>query len=100
MSSMGIKLEVPESITAEEFGPELELPSGRKARQRPGKGRDVRMAMLAVGQPFDQYRYTFAMIARRTLVDGKPITAESLDEMSEADVMVLLSGPDGSRPTI
>lgn len=99
MSSAGIRIDVPTTIATEEFGPELELPSGRRARQRPGRGRDVRMAMLAVGEPFDQYKYAFAMIARRTLIDGKAITAESLDDMGEADVMVLLSGVDGAHPT-
>lgn len=95
--SGGITVEVPDGAAEDE--PPFDLPSGAKASMRRGKGRDVRLAMMAVGQPFDSGKYLFAMIARRTKVDGKQLTLEAIDDMEEADVERLMEEVQKGRPS-
>ena len=85
----GIRIEVPEA-PAQMWGPEIALPSGAKATFRRGTGKDVRLALAAVGQPFDSTRYLYALIARMAKIDGKPVTMEGMDELDAEDAEKLL----------
>lgn len=95
----GVKIEVPETAATEEWGDEFTLPSGAKAQVRPGKGRDVRMAMLSAGQPYDPWKFQFALTARRSRVGGKQMTAEGMDELSDTDALALIGKVNEADPT-
>ncbi len=96
--SDGLRVEVPDAPQPADER-EFELPSGRKGVMRRAKGKDIRLAMMAVGQPFDSGKYLFAMIARRTKIDGKQLALEQLDEMDEEDVERLLEEVQKGRPS-
>lgn len=98
--SEGIRIEVPDAAPADVWGPEVALPSGAKVRFRRGKGKDVRLALAAVGQPFDGTRYLYALIARTTLIDGKPVTMEGVDDLDADDVEKLLEEARKGRPPV
>lgn len=66
------------------------LPSGRIADARPGKGKDLRLAARMVGEVNEPIYYEFALVAIKVLVDGRPITLEDLEEMSDTDAAELL----------
>jgi hypothetical protein len=76
-------------VSESESPHEVQLPSGAIAMVRRGKGRDLRLAQMAVGQPFDDVRFEYALIARLTTIGGKKVTMEEVDEMSIGDVLVL-----------
>ncbi|HUC16983.1 MAG TPA: hypothetical protein VMA37_04755 [Acetobacteraceae bacterium] len=89
--SEGIRIKVPDAVASGDvWGPEIELPSGTKVQFRRGTGKDVRLALTAVGQPFDSTRYLYAMIARTSRFDGKQITMEAVDDLDAEDVERLL----------
>ena len=98
--SKGIRIEVPDGTAAGEvWGPDLVLPSGKKAQFRRGTGKDVRLALAAVGQPFDGTRYLYALIARTARIDGKPVTMEGMDEIDAEDAEKLLEEARKPRPS-
>jgi hypothetical protein len=76
-------------VDATESLREVRLPSGGTAMVRCGRGRDLRLAQMAVGQPFDELRCEFALIARLITIDGRKITMEEVDEMPIRDVLAL-----------
>ncbi len=98
--NQGIKIEVPDgSAAGEVWGPDLALPSGKKAQFRRGTGKDVRLALAAVGQPFDGTRYLYALIARMAKIDGKPTTMEGMDDLDAEDAEKLLEEVRKPRPS-
>ncbi|HUC16455.1 MAG TPA: hypothetical protein VMA37_02075 [Acetobacteraceae bacterium] len=96
--STGITIDIPENAQGDE-GREVSLPSGAVARIRRAKGKDVRKALMMVGQPFDPSRYSFAMIACITKIDGKGITMEGMDDLDADDVVALMTEVNGGRPS-
>lgn len=68
---------------------EVQLPSGARAIIRRGNGRDLRLAQMAVGEPFDDARFEYALIARLTVLDGRKLKMEEVDELPIGDVLVL-----------
>lgn len=86
-----ITIPVPDSIAPkpEDIRSQFTLPSGKEVVFRKGKGRDLRTALHAAGPKADQYRILMALIAQLTLIDGKKVTLEAVDEMDLDDVMVL-----------
>jgi hypothetical protein len=100
MTNSGITIDVPEAAAAPAV-PEREvpLPSGAVATIRPGKGKDIRLALMAVGTPFDAGRYRFALLARKVKIGGKQLTMEQMDELSEDDVEALMVEASGQSPS-
>lgn len=87
--SEGIRVEVPEPASGQDWGPEFELPWGGKAQVRPSKGRDFRLAQMAAGEPFDSGKYDNALTARLTRIDGKQATFEQIEALAGADFLTL-----------
>ena len=85
-----VEIVIPETTAAVPDGREVTLPSGKKASFRRGTGKDVRLALAAVGQPFDSTRYLYALIARTAKIDGRPTTMEAIDEIDAEDAETLL----------
>lgn len=68
---------------------EITLPSGAVATRLDFKGKHVRAAQrLADGDPS---KSLFAIISVVTLIDGKPILMEDIDEMGGPDVIALMA---------
>lgn len=68
---------------------EVDLPSGKKAKIRKGKGADlVKAQMMAEGEP---YKMQLGMIAAVTQIDDKPVTLEDLMDMDWGDVLTILN---------
>lgn len=68
----------------------LTLSTGQVATVRPGKGRDIRIAARSVNAAQDPMGYAMALMACLTMIDGKPIVLEDLDEMELEDVNALM----------
>jgi hypothetical protein len=66
---------------------EITLPSGRIARIKEGKGKDL---FWAISNSTGQNDVIKLLIVRLTEIDGKPITEDDLEELPLADVMVLM----------
>jgi hypothetical protein len=66
---------------------EITLPSGRIARIKEGKGKDL---FWALSNSTGQNDIIKLLIVRLTEIDGKPITEDELEELSLADVMTLM----------
>jgi len=66
---------------------EITLPSGRVARIKEGKGKDL---FWALSNSTGQNDIIKLLIVRLTEIDGKPITEDDLEELSLADVMTLM----------
>jgi hypothetical protein len=66
---------------------EITLPSGRIARIKEGKGKDL---FWALSNSTGQNDIIKLLIVRLTEIDGKPITEDDLEELPLADVMVLM----------
>lgn len=81
-----VTVDVAEGIGAAR---EVQLPSGSHATIRCGNGRDLRLAQMAAGEPFDDARFEYALIARLTMLDGRKIKMEEVDELPIGDVLVL-----------
>lgn len=64
------------------------LPSGKTAVIRDGKGKDLFKAQKMANAP-DEIMY--ALIARLTEIDGKPVRFEDLGEMDLQDLLVLIT---------
>lgn len=74
---------------------EFDLPSGGHVIIRQGKGRDLRLGLMAAGPGADQYRILFSLMARVATIDGKMVTLEGIDEMDLEDVQTLIQ--EGSK---
>lgn len=73
---------------------EIKLPSGKVAIIGEFKGKHIREAQrIADGQ---QDKFLFALISITSTIDGQPIVVEDLDEMSGADVMMLMGEFSGN----
>jgi len=67
---------------------ELKLPSGKIAKIRAGKGRDVMAAQRIAGT--DPDKLIAALVAIRTEIDGAKMSMEQmLDELSDVDYIML-----------
>jgi hypothetical protein len=66
---------------------EITLPSGRIARIKEGKGKDL---FWALSNSTGQNDIIKLLIVRLTEIDGKPITEDDLEELPLADVMTLM----------
>ena len=67
---------------------EITLPSGKVASIGEFKGKHIREAQrIADGE---QDKFMFALISLTSTIDGMPVVAEDLDEMSGADVLALM----------
>lgn len=97
---MSITIAVPEGDDAGAvWGAERLLPSGKGVRFRRGTGKDVRLALAAVGQPFDGTRYLSALIARTARIEGRTITMEGMDALDAEDAEALLEAVRKPRPS-
>ena len=70
---------------------EFDLPSGKHCKMRHGKGRDVRLAMMAAGTKADGYRLSMALLAQLLLVDDRQVPFEAFDDWEMGDVFALMS---------
>lgn len=77
-------------IKPEDIRAEFDLPSGKHVVVLRGKGRDLRLALMAAGRKADSYRIIFAQISRLALFDGKRMPLEALDELDWDDAIVLM----------
>jgi len=66
---------------------EITLPSGKIARIKEGKGKDL---FWALSNSTGQNDIIKLLMVRLTEIDGKPITEDDLEELSLADVMTLM----------
>jgi len=66
---------------------EITLPSGRIARIKEGKGKDL---FWALSNSTGQNDVIKLLIVRLAEIDGKPLTEDDLEELPLADVMVLI----------
>jgi len=66
---------------------EITLPSGRVARIKEGKGKDL---FWALSNSTGQNDIIKLLIVRLTEIDGKSITEDDLEELPLADVMTLM----------
>lgn len=87
----GVPVPIPESTQPkpEDVRSQFTLPSGKEVIFRKGKGRDLRVALMAAGPGADQYRILMALIAQLATIDGKKTTFEAVDDMDLDDVMTL-----------
>jgi len=69
------------------FLKEVALPSGKIARIKEGKGKDL---FWALSNSTGQNDIIKLLIVRLTELDGKPITEDDLEELPLADVMALM----------
>lgn len=79
----------PSAATALAAAHEIALPSGAVASIRHGNGRDLRMAQMASGQPFDALKFEYALVAQVATIDGKKLTVEQIDTLPIGDVLEL-----------
>jgi len=84
-----VEVIIPDAPAVGSVEHEIVLPSGKKAVIRQGTGKDSRLAMMAVGLPFDWGKYRYAVAAMVTKIDGKQITMEAIDAMPIADALAL-----------
>lgn len=97
----GIRIEVPDgaATTGEAWGPEFALPWGGKAQVRRSKGKDFRLAQMAIGEPFDAGKYDNALTARLCRINGKQATIEQIEALEGADFLTLkLKASEASVP--
>ncbi len=71
----------------------IDLPSGAKAERSRFKGKHVKEAIRAADG--DQSLVMFAMIAASTLIDGKRLTLEEIEELDGMDVLALMADFNG-----
>jgi hypothetical protein len=83
------KEEKEEKAVAKKPTRTVTLPSGKLAEFRSPSGRDVRLARRHCNPATDDIGFAYAVIAQVTMIDGKPIVMEDVDEMSMDDVSVL-----------
>ncbi|HVA84521.1 MAG TPA: hypothetical protein VNF28_06435 [Candidatus Binataceae bacterium] len=75
----------------------VNLPSGKIAVIRRGKGRDLMRAQRAVAGNSDPTAVVFALIAELAQIDGAPIVYEDVVEMDLGDVLVLQAEVTGAN---
>ncbi|MGH8013348.1 MAG: hypothetical protein ACREQ4_12700 [Candidatus Binataceae bacterium] len=68
---------------------ELRLPSGKAARIRKGKGRDLMRAHRATAGSEEPLALIFALIAELTEIESKQVVYEDLLDMNLEDVLTL-----------
>ncbi|MGH7120611.1 MAG: hypothetical protein ACREFP_16750 [Acetobacteraceae bacterium] len=85
----GITIEIPDAAVAPAGTTEITLPSGAVAAVRQGTGRDLRLAQMAAGQPFDALKFEYALLAQVATVEGKLVRMEQIDAMRIDDVLEL-----------
>jgi hypothetical protein len=76
----------------------ITLPSGRTARIRRGKGRDLMRAHRAAAGNPEPLAVSFALVAELAEIEGKPIVYEDVLAMDLEDVLALQAevvGGDG-----
>lgn len=76
-------------LKPEDIRRQFTLPSGKEVIFRRGKGRDLRMALMAAGPKADTFRILSALVAQLALIEGKRTTMEALDDMDLDDAFVL-----------
>lgn len=91
MATAPIALPIPAAPEEKDIRGRCTLPSGINVTFLRGKGRDLRMALMAAGPRADQYRIMTAMVGQLALFDGKKRPMESIDEMDFDDVADLIS---------
>lgn len=89
MAGFVVNLPDPTSKPVRQVMNQFTLPSGKEVVIYRGKGRDLRLALMAAGANADQFRILFAITARLATVDGDSITLEGIDDMDLEDVLVL-----------
>jgi hypothetical protein len=67
----------------------INLPSGKTAEVRAGKGRDLIRAHRAVAGSGEPMSISFALVAELARIDGKQLVYEDLLEMDLDDVLTL-----------
>ena len=72
----------------EQIRREFDLPSGKHVILLKGTGRDQRLAATVVGENADSIKIQDALASRLSLVDGKRIRMEDVDDMDFDDAMV------------
>ena len=72
----------------EQIRREFDLPSGKHVILLKGTGRDQRLAATVAGENADSIKIQDALASRLSLVDGKRIRIEDVDEMDFDDAMV------------
>ena len=72
----------------EQIRREFDLPSGKHVILLKGTGRDQRLAATVAGENADSIKIQDALASRLSLVDGKRIRMEDVDEMDFDDAMV------------
>ncbi|MGH7986949.1 MAG: hypothetical protein ACREQX_11770 [Candidatus Binataceae bacterium] len=77
---------------------ELRLPSGKTAKIRKGKGRDLMRAHRATAGNEEPLALIFALVAELTEIEGKPVVYEDLLEMTLEDVLTLQEEVLGGGP--
>jgi hypothetical protein len=82
-------------------GKVVTLPSGKVAKIRKGKGRDIQCASRLVDPQRDGFMsLIIAIVARKTILDDQPITYEDLLDLDEDDAWVLINeGQSGKAPS-
>ena len=65
---------------------EVNLPSGKTAVIKDGKGKDLFWAQKMANDPSEIMKM---LMIRLVEIDGKPITEDDLDEMDISDVLIL-----------
>ncbi len=86
----GIQVQIPDAALAPASGEhEITLPSGARASIRQGVGRDLRLAQMATGQPFDPLKFEYALLAQLCTVNRKKLTLEQIDTLPINDVLEL-----------
>lgn len=79
------------TLNPEDIRAEFDLPSGKHVVIRKGKGRDLRLALMSAGPKADPYRILFALVSQLSLIDGKRVPVEALDNFDLDDAQALLT---------
>lgn len=88
--NQGEPVRIP-AATKPQYTIEFDLPSGKHCKLRKGKGRDVRLAMMAAGPRADGYKLSMALLAQLALVDDKIVPFEAIDDWDMEDVFALMA---------
>ena len=88
MATGPIVLTSDNTPSPEQIRREFDLPSGKHVILLKGTGRDQRLAATVAGDNADSIKIQDALASRLSLVDGKRIRMEDVDEMDFDDAMV------------
>ena len=101
----GIAVEVPETTVAGEgWGPEIALPSGRKAQVRPVTGRMLIQAQRLAGRDATPLESNCATIAVGCRIDARALRYEEAQDLVAGDIQALVEEVNkasflGAKPT-